>query len=96
MSFTASVEPGSEFSYVESSWVSLLQLLLDLAVVASTNLDAVARFLDSVFSSQGDLELAANVYPAYAVKLPNIFQVEAPVHSKAAAKESTKRAIPLL
>jgi hypothetical protein len=28
-----------------------LQLLLGLAVLASTNLDAVARFLDSVFSS---------------------------------------------
>ena len=51
MSFTASVEPGSEFSYVEISWVYSLQLLLGPAVLASINLDAVARFLDSVFLS---------------------------------------------
>jgi hypothetical protein len=97
MTFTASLEPGSEFFNIESVWHIFLQYLLGMLVLGATKLNAVARSLGSFASSyREELEFVVSVYTAYKVPLPNICKVEAFFNSKAPEKESTQWTIPLI
>lgn len=88
MSVIAPVQPGLEFSHIESSWPNFVQMLLNLAVLVSTYLNTITRSLDSLFLSYRDLELVASIYTAYEVKLPSFCEIKGVVIPKATNKES--------